>query len=154
MGQPKNERALPATAAKAINTIVRASPQKLNLVAQMIRGKPVERALAELTFSTKRLAVDVKKVLESAIANAEENHGLDVDSLIVAEAFVGKSLVMKRFASRGRGRSSRIEKFFSNITVVVREEDDTWPPKKGKRRGTGGGKPKVDAAAASTDAKA
>ncbi len=133
MGQKKNERALPATAAKAINSVVRASPQKLNLVAQMIRGKRIERALAELTFSPKRLSVEVKKVLESAISNAETNHGLDPDLLIVAEAFVGKSLVMRRFQSRGRGRAGRIEKFFSNITVVVREEDDTWPVEKGRR---------------------
>jgi large subunit ribosomal protein L22 len=159
MGQPKNERALPDTAAKAINTIVRASPQKLNLVAQLIRGKRVERALAELTFSPKRLAVDVKKVLESAIANAENNHGLDVDSLIVAEAFVGKSLVMKRFHARGRGRASQVQKFFSNITVVVREEDETWPPKKGRKdtaaksaAKTGVGTAEPSAAATAADA--
>ena len=90
-------------------------------MAQSIRGLKAEKALNELTFSRKRIAGEVKKVLKSAIANAENNHGLDIDSLVVAEAFVGKNLVMKRFASRGRGRSSRIMKPFSEITIVVRE---------------------------------
>jgi large subunit ribosomal protein L22 len=112
---------------------VRASPQKLNLVAQMIRGKKVERAKAELTFSPKRLAVDVLKVLESAISNAENNHQLDIDRLVVAEAYVGKRLLMKRFHARGRGKAGAIEKFFSQITVVVREEDENWPVKPKKR---------------------
>jgi large subunit ribosomal protein L22 len=105
--------------------MIRVSPQKLNLVAQLIRGKKVDRALADLTFSSKRIALDVKKTLESAIANAENNHDLDVDDLIVAEAFVGKALVMKRFSPRARGRAGRIEKPFANLTIVVREVDAT-----------------------------
>jgi len=103
---------------------VRVSTQKLNLVAGLIRGKKVQTALADLTFSRKRIAVSVKKVLESAIANAENNHGLDVDSLVVAEAHVGKSIVMKRFHARGRGRANRIEKPFSHLTIVVREVEE------------------------------
>ncbi|OJU50343.1 MAG: 50S ribosomal protein L22, partial [Brevundimonas sp. 67-6] len=99
----------------------RISPQKLNLVAASIRGLPVQKALNELEFSHKRIAGDVRKVLYSAISNAENNHNLDIDNLVVAEAFVGKNLVMKRFASRARGRSSRILKPFSEITIVVRE---------------------------------
>ncbi|MGD2132194.1 MAG: 50S ribosomal protein L22 [Maricaulaceae bacterium] len=104
--------------------MVRISPQKLNLVAQTIRGLKVERALNELTFSNKRIARDVKKCLQSAIANAAENHGLEIDDLIVAEAFVGKNLVMKRFRARARGRAARIEKPFSEITIVVREVEE------------------------------
>src|SRR4029078_9160851 len=99
----------------------RISPQKLNLVAGLIRGKKVASALADLQFSRKRIAVDVKKCLESAIANAENNHDLDVDDLVVAEAFVGKAIVMKRFHARGRGRAGGILKPFSNLTIVVRE---------------------------------
>jgi large subunit ribosomal protein L22 len=121
MSKPKTERALKDTEAKAVARMIRVSPQKLNLVAALIRGKKVATALAELTFSRKRIAKDVKKTLESAIANAENNHELDVDSLVVAEAFVGKALVMKRFHARARGRASRVEKPFSNLTIVVRE---------------------------------
>jgi large subunit ribosomal protein L22 len=121
MSKEKLERALADNEAKAVCRMLRVSPQKLNLVAQLIRGKKVERALAELEFSRKRIAVEVKKTLESAIANAENNHGLDVDDLVVAEAFVGKALVMKRFSPRARGRAGRIEKFFANLTIVVRE---------------------------------
>jgi len=121
MSQTKNPRALKDTEAKAVLRMVRVSPQKLNLVAQLIRGKKVDRALADLTFSSKRIALDVKKTLESAIANAENNHSLDVDDLVVAEAFVGKALVMKRFHARARGRAGRVEKPFSNLTIVVRE---------------------------------
>jgi len=121
MSQTKNPRALKDTEAKAVLRMVRVSPQKLNLVAQLIRGKKVDRALADLTFSHKRIALDVKKTLESAIANAENNHSLDVDDLVVAEAFVGKALVMKRFHARARGRAGRVEKPFSNLTIVVRE---------------------------------
>ena len=121
MSKPKRERSLPDNEAKAVARMLRVSPQKLNLVAQMIRGRKASAALADLQFSRKRIAVDVKKCLESAIANAENNHDLDVDALVVAEAFVGKSLVMKRFHARGRGRASRIEKPFSNLTIVVRE---------------------------------
>jgi large subunit ribosomal protein L22 len=121
MSKPSNPRALADNEAKAVANTLRVSPQKLNLLAQLIRGKKVDRALAELEFSRKRIAHEVKKTLESAIANAENNHGLDVDDLIVAQAFVGKSLVMKRFAARARGRSSRIEKPFANLTIIVRE---------------------------------
>jgi large subunit ribosomal protein L22 len=108
----------------AIAGQLRVSPRKLNLVAQMIRGKSCERALAELQFCRRRIAVDVRKVLQSAIANAENNHQLDVDRLYVAEATVGKTLVMKRFHARARGRAGRVEKPFSNIRVVVRERDE------------------------------
>jgi large subunit ribosomal protein L22 len=104
---------------------MRVSPQKLNLLAQLIRGKKVERALADLTFSRKRVARDVKKTLESAIANAENNHDLDVDALIVSEAYVGKGLVMKRLKASARGRASRIEKPFARITVVVRQVEES-----------------------------
>ncbi len=121
MSKPNNPRALPDNEAKAVAKTLRVSPQKLNLLAQLIRGKKVDRALADLEFSRKRIAFEVKKTLESAIANAENNHGLDVDDLIVAQAFVGKSLVMKRFHARARGRSSRIEKPFANLTIIVRE---------------------------------
>ena len=113
MSKPKFERRLKDNEAQAVVRSLRVSPQKLNLVAQLIRGKKVEKALADLTFSHKRIAKDVKKTLQSAIANAENNHGLDVDQLVVAEAFVGKNLVMKRFHARARGRMGRIEKPFS-----------------------------------------
>ncbi|WP_116654213.1 50S ribosomal protein L22 [Pelagibacterium sediminicola] len=125
MGKPKNERMLGDNEAKAILRMVRTSPQKLNLVAAQIRGKKVDKALAELEFSRKRISESVKKTLESAIANAENNHGLDTDSLVVAEAFVGKALVMKRFKARARGRGARIEKPFSHLTIVVREVEET-----------------------------
>ena len=121
MGKAKTERRLKTNEAQAIARTLRISPQKLNLVAALIRGKKVDKALAELEFSRKRIAATVKKTLESAIANAENNHDLDVDSLVVAEAYVGKSIVMKRFHARGRGRSSRIEKPFAHLTIVVRE---------------------------------
>jgi len=121
MGKPKRERSLAETEAKAVARNLRVSPQKLNLVAGMIRGKKVNAALADLEFARKRIAIDVRKCVMSAVANAENNHGLDVDALVVAEAYVGKNLVMKRFHARGRGRSSRILKPFSQITVVVRE---------------------------------
>jgi large subunit ribosomal protein L22 len=121
MGKPKAERPLKDNEARAVARLVRISPQKLNLVAQLIRGKKVSTALADLTFSRKRIAEDVKKTLQSAVANAENNHQLDVDSLVVAEAHVGKSLVMKRWTPRGRGRIGRIQKRFSHLTIVVRE---------------------------------
>ena len=121
MSKQKTPRALKDNEAKAVTRMLRISPQKLNLLAQLIRGKKVDRALADLEFSRKRIAVDVRKTLQSAIANAENNHSLDVDDLVVAEAHVGKALVMKRFAARARGRAGRIEKPFSNITIVVRE---------------------------------
>jgi large subunit ribosomal protein L22 len=121
MGKPARARALPDNEAKAIARMLRISPQKLNLVAQLIRGKKVAKALADLQFSRKRIAKDVQKCLESAIANAENNHDLDVDDLIVAEAHVGKALVIKRFTPRGRGRMGRIFKPFSHLTIVVRQ---------------------------------
>ncbi len=125
MSKPKRERALKENEAKAVHRTIRVSPQKLNLVAQMIRGKKANAALADLTFSRKRIAETVKKCLLSAIANAENNHDLDVDNLIVAEAHVGKALVMKRFMARGRGKSSRILKPFSHLTIIVREVEET-----------------------------
>ena len=121
MSKQAKPRALADNEAKAVARNLRVSPQKLNLVAGLIRGKKVSTALADLEFSRKRIARDVKKCLESAIANAENNHDLDVDQLIVAEAFVGKSITMKRFHARGRGRASRIEKPFSHLTIVVRQ---------------------------------
>jgi large subunit ribosomal protein L22 len=121
MGKPEAKRALRDNEAKAVARLLRTSPRKLNLVAQQIRGLAVAKALAELSFSKKRVAGAVKKTLQSAIANAENNHNLDVDELVVAEAYVGKNLVMKRFSPRARGRAGRIEKPFSQITIVVRE---------------------------------
>ena len=121
MGKAATPRALPDTEAKAVARMLRVSPQKLNLVAQMIRGKKVATALADLEFSRKRISKEVRKCLESAIANAENNHDLDVDDLVVKEAFVGKALVLKRFHARARGRGARILKPFSNLTIVVRE---------------------------------
>jgi large subunit ribosomal protein L22 len=121
MGKRQRERDLDENEAKAVSKMLRISPQKLNLVAQMIRGKKVASALADLEFSRKRVAKDVRKCLESAIANAENNHELDVDDLVVAEAHVGKALVIKRFTPRGRGRVGRIFKPFSHLTIVVRQ---------------------------------
>ena len=125
MGKVKRERVLSDTEAKAELNMVRVSAQKLNLVAELIRGKKVDKALADLTFSRKRIARDVKKTLESAIANAENNHQLDVDSLVVAEAFVGSGMMLKRWTPRGRGRVGRIRKRFSNLTIVVREAGES-----------------------------
>ena len=121
MGKQANPRRVGSTEARAKVVNVRISPQKLNLVAQSIRGLPVQKALNELEFSRKRISTDVRKALYSAVSNAENNHNLDIDSLVVAEAYVGKNLVMKRFMARARGRASRIEKPFSEITIVVRE---------------------------------
>jgi large subunit ribosomal protein L22 len=121
MGKMKRERVLPDNEAKAELRMVRGSAQKLNLVAELIRGKKVSTALADLTFSRKRVAGPVKKTLESAIANAENNHQLDVDSLVVAEAYVGPAMMLKRWTPRGRGRVGRIRKRFSNLTIIVRE---------------------------------
>ena len=121
MGKAATPRALGETEAKAIVRNLRVSPQKLNLVAQLIRGKKVAAALADLEFSRKRIAVDVRKCLQSAIANAENNHDLDVDDLMVHQAFVGKAMVLKRFHARARGRGARILKPFANLTIVVRE---------------------------------
>jgi large subunit ribosomal protein L22 len=122
MGKESRARVLADHQAMAIGRNFRVSPRKLNLVAQQIRGKKVDRALNELTFSPKRIARDVKKVLQSAVANAENNHDLDVDDLVVREASVGKNLVMKRFHARARGNAGGIEKFFSQITIVVEEK--------------------------------
>ena len=121
MSKKGRERALEDNEAQAVARMLRISPQKLNLVAGLIRGKKVAAALADLEFSRKRIAKDVRKCLQSAIANAENNHELDIDDLVVAEAHVGKALVMKRFAPRGRGRAGRIMKPFANLTIVVRE---------------------------------
>jgi large subunit ribosomal protein L22 len=121
MGKTARARTLKDNEAKAVARMLRISPQKLNLVAQLIRGKKVASALADLEFSQKRIAKDVRKCLESAIANAENNHELDVDDLVVAEAHVGKGLVLRRFHARGRGKSSGISKPFSHLTIVVRE---------------------------------
>ena len=121
MSKRKHERSLAENEAKAVARMLRVSPQKLNLLAQLIRGKKVAAALADLQFSQKRIATEVKKCLESAIANAENNHDLDVDDLVVAEAHVGRAIVIKRFHPRGRGRIGRILKPFANLTIVVRE---------------------------------
>ncbi len=121
MSKKARARSLADNEAKAVARMLRVSPQKLNLVAQMIRGKKVQSALADLEFSRKRIAHDVRKCLQSAIANAENNHDLDIDDLVVAQAHVGKALVIKRFTPRGRGRSGRILKPFSHLTIVVRQ---------------------------------
>jgi len=121
MSKSKHERSLPDNEAKAVARMLRVSPQKLNLVAALIRGKKVASALADLEFSRKRIAREVRKCLESAIANAENNHDLDVDDLVVVEAHVGKALVLKRFSPRARGRMGKILKPFANLTIVVRQ---------------------------------
>ena len=121
MSQKQQPRRLAGIEAMAKVRTLRTSARKLNLVAQSIRGLNVQRALNELEFSHKRIAQDVRKALYSAISNAENNHNLDIDSLVVAEAYVGKNLVMKRFSPRARGRATRVEKPFSEITIVVRE---------------------------------
>jgi large subunit ribosomal protein L22 len=123
VGQSPNPRRCADNEALAVSRMLKTSPQKLNLVAAMIRRKPVAKALADLTFSKKRVAIDVKKTLQSAIANAENNHNLDVDDLVVVEAWVGKNLVMKRGHPRARGRYGRIMKPFSQITIKVRQEE-------------------------------
>ncbi|CCB65787.1 MULTISPECIES: 50S ribosomal protein L22 [unclassified Hyphomicrobium] len=130
MGKPSHQRRLADTEAQAVVKSLRISPQKLNLVAGLIRGKKVDQALAELEFSEKRIAGDVRKCVMSAVANAENNHALDVNDLIVAEAYVGKNLVMKRFHARGRGRGAAILKPFSQLTVVVRQVEEEKTEKK------------------------
>ena len=124
MGKQAAERRLADTEASAFLRALRISPRKLNLVAQSIRGKDAATAVAELTFMRRRIAQDVKKVLQAAIANAENNHQLDVDRLFVKEATVGRAFAMKRFHARGRGRAGRVEKYFSNLTVIVRERTE------------------------------
>ena len=125
MSKKSAPRRVGDTEARAFSSSMRVSPRKLNLMAQLIRGKTAEAALAALSFSPRRIAVEVKTVLESAIANAENNHQLDVDQLVVAEAYVGKSLLMKRFSARARGRVGHIQKPFSNLTIIVREKRET-----------------------------
>ena len=124
MAKDKNPRRCADNEAMAVNRMIRISPQKLNLVAEMIRGKPVDAALSMLTFSKKRIAEDVKKTLQSAVANAENNHGLDIDELVVAEAWVGKNMVLKRGRPRARGRFGRIMKPFSQLTIKVRQVEE------------------------------
>ena len=124
MGKPRSERALADNESMALAKRLRISPQKLNLVVQQIRGMDCEKAISELTFSKRRIAGEVKKVLESAIANAENNHQLDVDRLFVSEATVGKSILMKRWRARARGRVGRIVKPFSNLRLIVREREE------------------------------
>jgi large subunit ribosomal protein L22 len=133
MGKDSRARLLKDHQAMAVGRNIRVSPRKLNLVAQTIRGKRVDRALNDLSFSPKRIAKDVKKILQSAVANAENNHDLDVDDLVVSQAHVGKNIVMKRFHARARGNSGGIEKFFSQLTIVVeekREEEEKKPAAK------------------------
>ncbi len=125
MSKKSAPRRVGETEARAFSRSIRVSPRKLNLMAQLIRGKSAEAALAELTFNKRRIAIEVKTVLESAIANAENNHQLDVDQLYVAQAYVGKSIVMKRWSPRARGRVGHITKPFSNLTIVVREKRET-----------------------------
>jgi large subunit ribosomal protein L22 len=122
MSKPKHPRTLAETEAQAVTWNIRVSPRKLNLVAGMIRGKRAQDAVAQLTFSKRRIAGTVKKTLESAIANAENNHSLDVDRLVVSKAEVGRAMVMKRFHARGRGRASTVEKWFSHLKIVVAEQ--------------------------------
>jgi len=153
MGKQSRARVLPESHAKAVGTMIRTSPRKLNLVAQTIRGQKVESALNALSFSPKRVAKVVKKVLQSAIANAENNHDLDVDDLFVSEASVGKNLVMKRFMARARGRGAGILKPFSQITIVVQEKreeaEDKTVKAKGKKK-PAARKPAAKAAAQET----
>jgi large subunit ribosomal protein L22 len=152
MGKEARARVLADNEAKAVGTNIRVSPRKLNLVAQSIRGKRAEVALNELTFSPKRVAGQVKKVLQSAIANAENNHDLDVDDLFVKEASVGKNMVLKRFHARARGRGARIEKPFAQVTIVVEEKREKAPAKKAAPKGKSGGTRK-SAAASKADNK-
>ena len=135
MGKEARARVLSESQAKAVGRGIRTSPRKLNLVAQTIRGKRAEQALATLQFSQRRVAHEVKKVLESAIANAENNHDLDVDDLVVTEASVGKNMVLKRFHARARGRGAAIEKFFAQITIVVEEKRAEEPAKSESKGG-------------------
>lgn len=159
MGKSKRERVLADNEAMAISKNLRISPQKLNLVAGMIRGKKVEKAMADLEFSRKRIAVDVRKCVMSAVANAENNHNLDVNELVVAEAHVGRNIVMRRFHARGRGRAAVVEKPFSQITVIVREDDGEMEAKKtekkkpAKAKAKSGDKPAAKKPAAKAKAK-
>ena len=141
MGKESRARVLGDHQAMAIGRNIRVSPRKLNLVAQTIRGKRVDRALTELSFSPKRIAGTVRKILQSAVANAENNHDLDVDDLVVSQASVGKNMVMKRFHARARGNSGGIEKFFSQITIVVEEKREEAPKTEAKTEGKTDAKP-------------
>lgn len=132
MSKPKHQRALADNEAQAIGRNMRVSPRKLNLVAGLIRNQPVSDALAKLSFSKRRIAKEVKTVLESAVANAENNHQLDVDRLIISRAEVGKAAVMRRFHARGRGRSAQIEKFFSHLKIIVAEREEHDSSSEGK----------------------
>jgi len=158
MGKPKHERSLADNEARAVARNLRVSPRKLNLVAGLIRGKKVETAIADLEFSRKRIAQDVKKCVMSAVANAENNHNLDVNDLMVSEAFVGKNLIMKRFAARGRGRASSIMKPFSQITVIVRQTEEDGEGKgrvkKAKAEAKPAAKPAKGAKGGAKDTKA
>jgi large subunit ribosomal protein L22 len=145
MGKPKRERSLSDSEAQAVARNLRVSPRKLNLVAGLIRGKPVDAAIADLEFSRKRIAQDVKKCVMSAVANAENNHGLDVNELVVSEAFVGKNLIMRRFQARGRGRASSITKPFSQITVIVRQKAEEEGEEKRKKKSKPAEKPAKEA---------
>ena len=140
MSKPKRERSLADNEAKAIGRSVRSSQYKLNRVVESIRGKRVEQALADLTFSPKRIASEVVKVLKSAIANAENNQNLDVDDLVVAQAWTGKNLILKRFHARARGRGARVEKPFSELTIIVREQPKEETKAKLKNKSKRGGK--------------
>jgi large subunit ribosomal protein L22 len=135
MSKPKSIRALAETEAQAITRNVRCSPRKLNLVAQSIRNQPAGKAIADLTFSKRRIALQVKKTLESAIANAENNHQLDVDKLVVKIAEVGRGIVMRRFHARGRGRSAQVEKWFSHLKIVVAEREPVEKPMRDTKPG-------------------
>ena len=137
MGKPKTPRRLKDNEAQAVLRNLRTSPQKLNLLAQLIRGKKIDQALADLQFSHKRIATDVRKLVMSAVANAENNHNLDVNDLVISEAFVGKNLVMKRYRPRARGRMNQILKPFSMMTVIVREVEDQPAAKSGKSSAKG-----------------
>jgi large subunit ribosomal protein L22 len=150
MGKPSHERRLANNEAQAVARGLRISPQKLNLVATMIRGKKVDKALAELEFSTKRISEDVAKCVMSAVANAENNHSLDVNELVVAEAYVGKNLTLKRFHARGRGRGSQILKPFAQLTVVVRQVEEE---KKAEKKAKPAAKKPAGKTAAQTSAK-
>jgi large subunit ribosomal protein L22 len=154
MGKEGRERSLADNEARAVAKNLRVSPQKLNLVAGLIRGKKVDRALADLEFSRKRIAQDVRKCVMSAVANAENNHGLDVNALVVSEAWVGKNLVMKRFAARGRGRGASILKPFSQITIIVRQSEEQVDDKAKKTKGKSKGKAASGAKAGDKSAKA
>lgn len=147
MGKEANERRVKDNEAMAMAKFLRTSPGKLDLVAAMIRGKAAGRALVDLQFSNRRIAADVRKVLQSAVANAENNHNLDVDKLVVAEAYVGKSVKMKRFSARARGRAAPIEKHFSRLTIVVREGEAMVAPKKKAAAPKAKAAPKTEAAA-------